>query len=124
MTHGSRPDRLGDQIREELGGLLTRSVRDPGIGFVTVTHVRVSADLGTARVYYTCLGSDADRQRTKKALERALPFLRRQLGSRLRLRRIPELHFTFDESIERHDRIERLLNELHITPDDDDPNEP
>jgi len=86
--------------------------------------VRVSADLGTARVYYTCLGSDADRQRTKKALERALPFLRRQLGSRLRLRRIPELHFTFDESIERHDRIERLLNELHITPDDDDPNEP
>lgn len=124
MAQGSRPDRVADQIREELAGLLTRSVKDPGIGFVTVTQVRVSPDLGTARVYYTCLGSDADRRRCAKALGRAAPFLRRQLGGRLRLKRLPELHFQFDESIERQDRLERLLHELHITPDDDDSHDP
>jgi ribosome-binding factor A len=109
---GSRPARVGDQIREELSVLLTREVKDPGIGFITITHVKVSADLQVARAYYTILGDAAARKATAKALERALPFLRRQIAGRLRLRRAPELAFQFDESIERHQRIEEILQEI------------
>jgi ribosome-binding factor A len=107
-----RPTRVGDQIREEVADLLAREVHDPGIGFVTITHVHMTPDLQHARVYYTSLGDDQARRQSRKALARATPFLRRQLGRRLRLRRIPELEFFFDESIERHDRIERILQEL------------
>jgi ribosome-binding factor A len=107
-----RPTRVGDQIREEVAALLAREVHDPGIGFVTITHVNVTPDLQQARVYYTTMGDEAARRQSRKALERAAPFLRRHLGRRLRLRRVPELQFFFDESIERHDRIERILQEI------------
>jgi ribosome-binding factor A len=107
-----RPTRVGDQIREEVADLLAREVHDPGIGFVTITHVNVTPDLQQARVYYTTMGDEAARRQSRKALERAAPFLRRHLGRRLRLRRVPELQFFFDESIERHDRIERILQEI------------
>ena len=107
-----RPTRVGDQIREEIADLLAREVHDPGIGFLTITRVSVTADLQIARVYYTTIGDEKARKESKRALERATPFLRRQLGRRLRLRRIPELQFFFDESIERHDRIERILQEI------------
>ncbi|HWP99029.1 MAG TPA: 30S ribosome-binding factor RbfA [Vicinamibacterales bacterium] len=120
MPQGSRPARVGDQIRDELGELLRREVKDPGIGFVTVTGVEVTGDLQIARVYYTTLGGPEERERTRRALERARPFLRRLLAERIRLRRAPELEFRFDESIERADRIERLIQEIHRddTPDD------
>ena len=92
--------------------LLARDVHDPGIGFVTITRVKVSPDLQLARAYYTQLGDEAARKETRKALDRAIPFLRRQIGSRLRLRRVPELRFEFDESVEKQDRIEKILLEL------------
>ncbi|OFW07543.1 MAG: ribosome-binding factor A [Acidobacteria bacterium RIFCSPLOWO2_02_FULL_67_36] len=107
-----RPARVGDQIRAELGELLAREVHDPGIGFLTLTRVTVTADLQQARVYYTTLGDDKARRDTARALGRATPFLRRQIGRRLRLRRVPELTFFFDESIEGADRIERILRDL------------
>jgi ribosome-binding factor A len=107
-----RPTRVGEQIREDLTELLTREVHDPGIGFLTITHVRVTPDLHQARVYYTTLGDQKARRESARALERAAPFLRRQLGRRLRLRRTPELEFFFDESIERHDRIEQILQQI------------
>ena len=110
----ARPNRVGEQIREDLTELITREVHDPGIGFITITHVDVTPDLQQARVNYTTLGDDKARRDTRRALERAAPFLRRQLGRRLRLRRIPELQFFYDESIERHDRIERILQELKL----------
>jgi ribosome-binding factor A len=113
MAQGSRPERVADQLRSELAGLLARDVHDPGIGFVTLTRVQVSADLGSARVLYTALGDDRARVETERALRRAAPFLRRQIGSRLRLKRVPELRFVYDESVAGQDRIERLLNELH-----------
>jgi len=119
MAQGSRRDRVADQIRSELATLLAREVHDPGIGFVTLTRVQVSPDLQLARVHYTALGDDKAQQNSARALERAAPFLRRQIGSRLRLKRAPELRFVYDESIAGQDRIERLLNELH-TPHDDD----
>ena len=115
MSQGSRPDRVADQIRGELGNLLAREVHDPGIGFVTLTRVQVSPDLQQARVYYTALGDDKARRNTERALDRASPFLRRQIGSRLRLKRVPELSFVYDESIAGQDRIEQLLSEVQAS---------
>jgi len=112
MSQGSRPERVGEQIRQELTMMLAREVHDPGIGFVTITRVKVSPDLQVARAYYTLMGDDRARQETKRALERAVPFLRRQLASRVRLRRVPELHFQFDEAVEKQDRIEKILLDL------------
>ena len=120
MSQGSRPDRVADQIRGELALLLARDVRDPGIGFVTITRVQMTPDLQQARVFYTSLGDDKTRTNSGRAIERAAPFLRRQIGSRLRLKRVPELKFVYDESIAGQDRIERLLNEVRApTPDTD-----
>jgi len=115
MAQGFRPERVGDQIRAEISDLLAREVHDPGIGFVTVTRVQVTADLQLARVYYTALGNQAARRSSAKALHRAAPFLRHQIGQRLRLRRVPVVEFVFDESIERQERFARLLDELHET---------
>jgi len=113
MGQSHRPQRVADQIREEIGARLARDVQDPGIGFVTVTRVEVTSDLQLARVFYTTLGSDADRRQTAKALRRAAPFLRRQVGQRLQLRRVPVLEFTFDKSVENQERVEQLLREIH-----------
>ena len=130
MSQGSRPDRVADQIRSEVASMLARDVHDPGIGFVTITRVQVTPDLQHARIHYTALGDDKARASTAKALGRASGFLRRQIGSRLRLRRVPDLEFLFDESIAGQDRIEQLLNNIRgggaggavtpdTTPDDD-----
>ncbi|MBI1873796.1 MAG: 30S ribosome-binding factor RbfA [Acidobacteria bacterium] len=108
-----RPERVGDQLRSELSELLSRAVHDPGIGFVTLTRVRVTPDLQLARIYYTSLGTDAARRQTERALRRATPFLRHELGRRLRLRRVPELQFLFDKAVEGQARIEQLIEEIH-----------
>ncbi len=112
MSQGSRPDRVADQIRSELALMLAREVHDPGLGFVTITRVQVTPDLQHARIYYTALGDEKARANSGKALGRATPFLRRQIGSRLRLKRVAELEFIYDESIAGQDRIEQLLNEI------------
>ena len=115
MAQGYRPNRVGDQIRQELSDILSRGeVHDPGIGFITLTRVTVTADLQLARVFYTSLGDQKARQDTARALERATGFFRRQVGARLHhLRRVPELEFRFDESIANQDRIERILHDIH-----------
>ena len=112
MAQGSRPDRVGEQIRQALSELLLRDVRDPGIGFITLSRVKVSPDLQLVRVYYTQIGDDRAKQQTVKALERATPFLRRQLADAVRLRRVPELRFEFDAGAEHQARIETILLEL------------
>ena len=109
---GNRPDRVGEAIRDELSQLIAREVHDPGVGFITLTRVKVSPDLQVARVYYTTMGDEKAQRETAKALERAAPFLRRQLGQRIRLRRVPEVEFFYDESIAQGDRIEQILQEL------------
>src|SRR5215208_3130293 len=114
MAQGYRPDRVGDQIRQELSEILTRGqVHDPGIGFITLTRVQVTADLQLARVFYTSLGDPKARKETARALARATGFFRRQIGARLQLRRVPELEFRFDESIAHQDRIEQILRDIH-----------
>ena len=113
MAQCYRPDRVGDQIRQELSELLSRgAVHDPGIGFITLTRVTVSPDLQQARVYYTSLGDAQARRETEKALRRATPFFKRQVGSRLQLRRVPDLQFQYDESIAHQDRVEQILRDL------------
>ena len=135
MPQGSRSERVGDQIRQELAELITREVHDPGIGFLTITRVRLTPDLQQARVAYTTLGDEKARAETGRALNRAIPFLRRQIGRRLRLKHVPQLQFFYDESIERQDRIERIIQDIHaeraehphldeLAAGDDDSNEP
>jgi ribosome-binding factor A len=84
---------------------------------VTLTRVRMSPDLQVARIFYTSIGDDKARAETRRALDRATPFLRRQVGRQLRLRRVPELHFQFDESVESQERIERILLDLQAERD-------
>jgi ribosome-binding factor A len=117
MAQGSRPERVGEEIRKELAQLLSREVHDPGIGLITLTRVKVSPDLQLARVSYTIIGDDKARAETERALTRATPFLRRQIGARIRLRRVPELRFEFDRSVENQDRIERILIDLQAERD-------
>jgi ribosome-binding factor A len=112
MAQGTRPNRVGEAIRQELSAIIAREVHDPGMGFVTLTRVTVSPDLQVARVFYTQLGDEAAKKATRRAIERALPFLRHQIGQRVSLRRVPELHFTFDQSVEHQDRIEKILLDL------------
>ena len=119
MSQGSRPDRVADQLRSELALMLSREVHDPGVGFLTLTRVHVSPDLQQARVMYTVLGDDKARASTAKALVRVSPFLKRQIGNRLRLKRAPELKFVYDESVAGQDRIEQILHELQDTPKSD-----
>jgi ribosome-binding factor A len=110
----SRTERLAEQIRADASELLAREVHDPGVGFITLTRVRVTPDLQIARIYYTTLGDDAAaRTSTERALKRVTPFVRRQLGRRLQLRRVPELEFVFDRSIAHQARVEQLLQEIH-----------
>jgi ribosome-binding factor A len=112
LAQGARPERVGEEIRQELAMAIAREVHDPGVGFVTLTRVKVSPDLQLARVYYTMLGDEKAKKETQRALERATPFLRRHVGGHIRLRRVPELRFELDRSVEHQDRIERILLEL------------
>jgi ribosome-binding factor A len=112
MTH-SRLDRVASLIQEEVGRLLTRGLKDPRIGFVTVTGAKVSPDLREAWIYYAVHGDERVRQDTQVGLDAASGFIRRMLGNTIELRVIPRLHFVVDEAIDRGDRIERLLREIH-----------
>ncbi len=107
-----RGKRVGDRIREEICDLLLRKVKDPRIGFVTVTGVDLSPNLRFAKVYYSLLGTQEDRQRAEQGLKSASGFIKRELGARLQLKFVPDIVFLFDESLEYGDRMERILREL------------
>lgn len=110
---GSRAERVADQVRELVSQLLAFEVRDPGVGLVTVTHVKVTGDLSLAQVYYTLIGDDPkERRETAKALERATPYLRRRVAEAVNLRRATDLRFHYDEHVERQARVETLLQEI------------
>lgn len=107
-----RTDRLDSQIRQELMQLLQREMKDPRVGFATITRVDTARDLGTARVWVSILGTDQEREETLAALNDAAPWLRRQLGGRLTIRHVPQLVIRHDDSIQAGDRVLRLLREL------------
>jgi len=108
-----RTDRLDSQIRHELMDLLQREMKDPRLGFATITRVETAGDLGHARVWVSVLGTDIERTRTMDALRVATPWLRRRLGERLTLRHVPELTIRHDDSIESGDRVLRIIQELN-----------
>lgn len=112
MAQGVRADRVAEQLRQLLAEALARDVHDPGIGFVTLTRAKVSPDLQQARIYYAVMGTDAQRRETQRALERAAPFLRRRIAQGMRLRRVPEIRFEFDRTVEHQDRVEQILQDL------------
>ena len=111
MAQGTRTRRVAERVRTELSTLLARTVRDPGLLGLTVTDVRMTADLQLARVYYTLL-TGSDRRSAARGLRRARPYLRREIGQRLQLRQVPEIRFLFDDSAERQDRIARIFDDI------------
>jgi ribosome-binding factor A len=115
-----RTDRIDEQLRQEIGAILSRELSDPRIGFATVTDVETVPDLSHAKVWVSVIGQPEERKATVRALAHALPYIRRQLGTRLHLRRIPELHLEVDDTAERGTRVLKLIEELEAgrTPDD------
>lgn len=107
-----RPNRVAEQMKKEMSDIIGRRLKDPRVGFVTVTDVEVTGDLQQAKVFITVLGDDDAKAETLKALEKAKGFIRSEIGSRIRLRKTPEIFFEFDESIEYGNRIEKLISEL------------
>jgi ribosome-binding factor A len=108
-----RSTRVGEQMKKELSEILGRKIKDPRVGFVTVTDVEVSGDLQQAKVYISVLGDAEKREDTLKGLSKAKGFIRSELGQRIRLRKTPEIIFEFDESIDYGNRIENLLHQIH-----------
>ena len=107
-----RIDRLSAQLKRELAGLILTRVKDPRVGLVTVTHVKVDSDLTHARVFVRLSGSPQEKDQAMEGLGAAAPFLRRELGSALKIRRAPELVFQEDETLDQALRIEELLKEV------------
>jgi ribosome-binding factor A len=113
MSTHSRPERVGHEIRAAVADLLARGLlRDPRIGYITITGVKVSPDLRVARVFYSMLGTEKEREETQKGLDAAKGFVRREVTSVVKLRVSPEIFFTFDESLQEGDKIDRLLREV------------
>lgn len=107
-----RADRVSDLLKEEISQLLLREVKDPHIGFITITDVEVSKDLQVAKVYYTILGDKKQLRESAQALNRVSRFIKRQLGKRLRMRYIPDIIFKYDHSLEYGNRIDDILSHL------------
>ncbi|MBM7094219.1 MULTISPECIES: 30S ribosome-binding factor RbfA [Alteribacter] len=108
-----RANRIGEQIKKELTDIIQREIKDPRVGFVTVTAVDVTGDLQQATAYITVYGEDEQKEQTLNGLSKATGFIRSEIGKRIQIRKTPELYFKFDESIERGNRIEELLRKLN-----------
>ena len=111
MPQFRRTDRLNEALKQEISLLVRDEVRDPRVGLATITAVQTSPELDHAKVYFTALGDEAERAGILTGLRSAAPFIRSQLGKRMHMRRIPELHFEVDRVLEEAARIERLLRE-------------
>jgi len=115
-----RADRVGDLIRAELADIILRKIKDPRVGFLSITHVKMSDDLKHARVYVSVMGDDAAKQGSLKGLKSASHFMRSELGRRLKLRYTPELAFFLDESIEKGAKMIETLKRLEEGEEDAD----
>jgi len=115
-----RTYRVGELIQQEISAIILRGLRDPRVGFVTITSVDVTSDLRYAKVYFTVMGEDSDASETQQGLDSAVPFLRRELGKRLKLRHVPELVFKYDTSISYGNHIESLLKEAGMGENDEE----
>ncbi len=114
-----RSEKVAEAIHELVSGLLIKGLKDPRIGFVTITGVKVTDDLHQATVYFTVIGSDEEKEATSKGLASARGFIRKEMGKGLHMRYVPELIFRYDESIEYGSRIETILKEIGSGDNDD-----
>jgi ribosome-binding factor A len=113
MSSNARSEKVAQEIQVAIASMVTRGeLRDPRVGFITITGVKVTPDLRSARVFYSMLGTDQEKLDTQKGLEAAKGFIRRIVTDAVRLRVSPEITFAFDESVEQGDRINRLLREV------------
>ena len=110
---GKRSERVAALIKEELGSIFLRGVKDPRIGFVTITDVHVSDDLKYARVFYSVLGDELKKEETAKGLEQARGFLQRDIANTLKLRFTPHLSFVVDSSLDEGMKIDGIIRKIH-----------
>lgn len=115
-----RAQRVAETIHKEISSMLIKGLKDPRIGFVTITSVDVTSDLRQARVYYTLMGSQDGRAETHAGLDSSASYIRQQLGRLLRLRFVPEIHFEYDASFDYGQKIEKLLSEIKTDEPKDD----
>lgn len=108
-----RANRVAEQMKKELGQIILQKVKDPRIGFVTVTDVEVTGDLQQATIYISVLGSEDEKDATLKGLTKAKGFIRTEIGQRIKLRKTPEIEFEFDESVAYGSRIDTLLRQVN-----------
>ena len=109
MVRSYRKQRLNERIKELIGEVVLKRIKDPRIGLVTITSVSVAPDLATAKVYFTVMGDESVRAETRKGLESARSFLRKTLGEELELRQVPDLRFVYDETLDRAMRIDEAI---------------
>lgn len=108
----SRSQRVVEQIRRELAELIRLEVKDPRVGFITLTDVEITPDYAHAKVFFTSMTGEADVPEIQQGLRRASGFLRRELGRRIRIHTIPELYFHYDRSVEEGSRLSRLIDDV------------
>jgi ribosome-binding factor A len=125
MPAGRRNERVAEEIREEVAQIIGRELKDPRIGFVTVTRVTLTPDLRTAHVNVGILGDASQHEKTLDGLRKAAGFVRREVGRRIRMRHTPELVFHYDEGLDATERVAKLLAENPPASDpDSEPHEP
>ncbi len=109
---GYRPERVGEQIHQEVSRMLMFNIKDPRVALVTITGVDVSRDISSARIYFSVNGDDSDRKEAEKGLKSIAPYMRRQLGKIMQLRFVPAIKFKYDESIAYGQKIDALLHQV------------
>ncbi len=108
-----RANRVAEQMKKEMGEILTQKVKDPRIGFVTVTDVEISPDLQESKVFISIFGDEEEKEQTLVGLAKSKGFIRSEIGKRIRLRKVPEINFEIDETIEYGNKIERIIRDLN-----------
>lgn len=116
-----RSEKVAEAIHEFVCGLLVKDIKDPRIGFTTITGVELSSDLHLAKIFFSVVGDEQARKETEKGLNSARSYIRKEMGKVFRMKFIPEIVFKYDESIDKGDRIETLLKQIGSqTPSDDE----
>ena len=110
---GKRSEKVADLIQKEISQMLVKSIKDPRIGFITITKVTVSEDCRFAKIYFSVAGTEAERENSMRGLDSAKGYVRKELGRRIRLRYTPEIVFQFDPSIEYAIHMEELIHSIH-----------
>lgn len=113
---GERTDRLATQLQQEIATILQQELKDPSLGFVTITRAEVTKDFSHAKVFYSCLGGEAEREQSQKALDRSARFIYGLIKKRFHLKVIPQLHFHYDQSIEGAIALEEMFDRIKSLP--------